>query len=359
MRIPMVRAMQKPPARLDRKSCSTDNRLRTSTREMLGMTWMTPYLLGCLLLLGAWFVALVALRVEGDHRRLRAFWWSSCLTLLLGPFGAVLVPAVWWPASILAIGRWDLESFLVCFAAGGIASYMQRFVDSLQQLGWAMRRGRVRSGLVTTLIMKRSDMPQSSARWKSASIQAVGRSALVVVGIVMVAGRIVSADLGVIQRLSFVCMLAAISYARRSEGRWLALVLGAGGFLMLHALVAQAVLAIYPDFYWASWNFRQGSGRWWLGIPLDAHLLPMAFGMLWVPVWRDVESRLDRRSIRKPPGRTASGVGSKTSSSLARKGAGREPRVAAVAMPEPQLALPNHMDVPISVLPERKLDPVS
>ena len=107
---------------------------------------MNPYLFGCFVLLGIWILSLLAVRRWKGSGARREFWWSSLTCLLLGATEPLFVPEYWFPPSILKVGRWDLESFLFCFAVGGITAALpeipaaEEFFHEWSYRLWLLRR---------------------------------------------------------------------------------------------------------------------------------------------------------------------------------------------------------------------------
>jgi len=83
---------------------------------------MNPYLFGSILLLTFWALTLCIVWLRGERRNRQEFWWGSLVGSLLGFTEPLFVPAYWDPPSILSYYRWDFESFLFCFAIGGISA---------------------------------------------------------------------------------------------------------------------------------------------------------------------------------------------------------------------------------------------
>ncbi len=85
---------------------------------------MNAYLFGCLVLMAFWAMTLLILNRKRLERNIREFWWASFGCSLLGVTEPLFVPEYWDPPSIFKFYRWDFESFVFCFAAGGLAAVL-------------------------------------------------------------------------------------------------------------------------------------------------------------------------------------------------------------------------------------------
>lgn len=81
------------------------------------------YLIFSLLLLGVWLVVFLTIRSNSRPEIMRVSFWTMWLALT-EPF---FVPAYWNPPTLFDLARrtgFDLESFVFCFAVGGIVAVM-------------------------------------------------------------------------------------------------------------------------------------------------------------------------------------------------------------------------------------------
>jgi hypothetical protein len=121
---------------------------------------MNPYLLGAMVLLLLWLAIGMRLYIYRCYDDIREFWWGSLACALLGFTEPLFIPDYWNPPSVLSFQRWDLESFLFCFAIGGIAAVLPEIPGArtlffrLDYAAWRTARRTSRS--FTSLVHGRS-----------------------------------------------------------------------------------------------------------------------------------------------------------------------------------------------------------
>lgn len=262
---------------------------------------MNPYLFGCLLLLALWCITLILLRFTSKRDQIPEFWWASFSCALLGIAQPLFVPEYWDPPSIFKIGRWDLESFIFCFAVGGLAAvlselpkvksfFVRLYFFSFEQI--------LRS--VFTVISKLSrgklhaktlDRPPSSRLVPIEQIRI--ENMLLVTFFVGIFGATSHFGLNIIYDVAFVCIATAIMIGwRRPSLRWQ--ILGGGiSFTIIYTVVLVITGTIYPKFY-CHWNIKALSGLWFLDAPIEEYLFSFTFGIFWAPLyeaWKEVREK--------------------------------------------------------------------
>jgi len=217
--------------------------------------WMNPYLFGCLLLLLAWAVTCGLVYARGQKRDIREFWWGSFFCALLGFTEPLFVPEYWTPPSVLSLGSWDLESFLFCFAIGGIAAVLpeipsaKRIFRRVEYSAWqAMRRARACFERLLLLGGSPSD-PSPPADETRLDKRELRQENLLLV-IFFIGTFAVTARLGVniIYEVALTCMATAwFIWLRAPRLRWQVL---SGGvtFVGIYTVILVLVRAFYPDF---------------------------------------------------------------------------------------------------------------
>jgi hypothetical protein len=107
---------------------------------------MNLYFFGCVLLLAFWALTLAIVWLRGDSCNRQEFWWGSLACSVLGLTEPLFVPAYWNPPSILSYHRWDFESFLFCFAIGGMSAVApewrlwRHFFQGIDRVIWRVVR---------------------------------------------------------------------------------------------------------------------------------------------------------------------------------------------------------------------------
>ena len=253
---------------------------------------MNPYLFGCGILAVWWVVVLVIVRARGTRRNWHELWWGSFGCSLLGFTEPLFVPEYWDPPSVLAFGRWDLESFFFCFFVGGIAGVapewrpLRSALMALDYQLWGMARGvlewftrltgAVPAAAMSELVLNPSDVRRDNA----------------LLGAIFLGGFGFTAHLGlnVIYDAALACTLVGAFIAwYRPRLRWQ---VWAGGltFTAVYTIVLLLTGLRYPTFYTQHWNLPALSGVWVLGAPLEEYLFACTMGIFWAPLfeaWRN------------------------------------------------------------------------
>jgi hypothetical protein len=252
---------------------------------------LNPYLFGSLVLLGVWGIVLVVLGAPRWRRERREFWWGSAVCSLLGFSEPLYVPEYWSPPSVFSYHRWDLESFLFCFAVGGIASVLPnlgparelfyRLDHTLWRLGW-----RVRSSLQARGPQgEQGGVPMGAASEAHLTKTELRRDNMLLVALFLGAfGTTAHLHLNVIYDTSLTSAAAGLFIAWRTPRlRW-EVVAGGISFVLLYALVLGIISLRYPEFF-QCWNLQASSGRSVLGAPIEEYLFAATFGMFWAPLY--------------------------------------------------------------------------
>ena len=252
---------------------------------------MNGYLFGCLLLSFFWLTTLAVLRFTRWREQIPEFWWASLACGALGFSEFLFVPEYWDPPSILKVGRWDLESFVFCFAVGGIAAVLAEFPAVKGFFVWAafaverflrwtlktvskMTGGAFQPSLIQQVPMSRL-IPPSQTRIENM---------LLVTFFLGMFGTTSQFGLNIIYDSAIVSGATGLFIAwRRPNLRWQ--VVGGGiTFTIIYAVVLTVVAWVYPHFY-EHWNLKALSGRWILGAPAEEYLFALTFGMCWAPLY--------------------------------------------------------------------------
>jgi hypothetical protein len=259
---------------------------------------MNAYLFGCLILLAIWALTWLALRIAGMREQVPEFWWGSLSCGLLGVTEPLFVPEYWNPPSILKVGRWDLESFLFCFAIGGVAAvvtelgpvkrslvlidaYVEAAIRAILSAVSKLSAGILHSSMLDRPMVSRLIPPEQTRI----------ENMLLVTFFFAVLGATAQLGLNIIYDAAIVCVATTVMVAwRRPSLRWQ---IPGGGltFLVIYTAVLVIMDHTYPDFY-DHWNLEALSGAWILGAPAEEYLFAFTFGMMWAPfyeAWKESE----------------------------------------------------------------------
>lgn len=260
---------------------------------------MNAYLFGSLLLMAFWGLTWIALRWTGKRAQIPEFWWASFACAALGVTEPLFVPEYWDPPSILKVGRWDFESFVFCFAVGGLSAVLTElppikgflvrlyfsFVRLVRAALSALARltgDRLRAPMLSRPPMSRLVSPDQTRI----------ENMLLVTFFVAMFGATSHFGLNIIYDAAFVCVATAVMIGwRRPSLRWQ--ILGGGiSFTLIYAVVLVIMDHVYPGFY-DHWNLEALSGVWILGAPLEEYVFAFTFGIFWAPLyeaWKEARS---------------------------------------------------------------------
>ncbi len=252
---------------------------------------MNGYLFGCLLLMAFWAITWIALRSTGRRAQIPEFWWASFACAALGISEPLFVPEYWDPPSILKLGRWDLESFIFCFAVGGLSAvlteiepvkgFLVRLYFSFERLARAVLSAlsRVTGGRLAARMLSRPPASRLISRDQTRI-----ENMLLITFFVGMFGATSHFGLNVIYDAAFVCVATAVMIGwRRPSLRWQ--ILGGGiSFTLIYTVVLVIMDHVYPGFY-DYWKLEDLSGIWILGAPLEEYLFAFTFGIFWAPLY--------------------------------------------------------------------------
>lgn len=260
---------------------------------------MNPYFAGCLILLGLWAGTYVLLQLLHRVSEVREFWWGSFTCALLGVTKPLFVPEYWDPPSILKWGDWDVESYLFCFATGGIAAVLTElpavsgFFKQMDYAVWRMLRG-----LVTLLPPRAMSEPSPRVPIVSQSVYIPAKE-MPLENMVLVTfscatfGMSANFTLNIIYKVAFVCFAVASFIAwRRPRLRWQVFG-GSFTFTVLYGVVLFVTGTLYPTFYVDYWNLPALSGRWIGSAPAEEYLFAASLGSLWAPLYEAIRLQRD------------------------------------------------------------------
>jgi hypothetical protein len=262
---------------------------------------MNAYFFGCLVLLGMWAISWLVIRIRRSRGALEEFWWASLTCSAFGFTEPLFVPEYWVPPSVLSFYRWDLESFLFCFAVGGITSvavelsWMRRFSLWLDYCVWRCVRAFF-VGLYLLILQRKPTevfiVSYSPVRPAVTPQQLRTENMLLVTFFAAMLGATTQFGLNIIYDTGIVCLAAAVFITwRRPELRWQ--VIGGGiTFTLIYTVVLTITGFVYPDFYRDHWQLDRLSGIWIADAPLEEYIFAFSFGVLWTPlyeVWKNSE----------------------------------------------------------------------
>jgi hypothetical protein len=255
---------------------------------------MNPFLFGSLLLVVIWALVLVVLKKEMLNRDVKEFWWASFVCSWLGATEPLFVPEYWTPPAILRVWRWDLESFLFCFAIGGVAAVVT-------ELSFVKR--------VLQRIVPGSRGTATAATAMNSDHVRIQNMLLVAVFIAMF-GATSNFGLNIIYDAEIVCVVTALFvWWRRPTLRWQ--IIGGGlTFLLIYTVVLVVTGWVYPNFY-DHWNIAELTDIWFLGAPLEEYLFAFTFGLLWAPLYEAWKQESTTPDTKKPVGNVPVTHGSK------------------------------------------------
>jgi hypothetical protein len=252
---------------------------------------MNPYFFGCLVLLAFWALTLAVVLFRRSRKERHEFWWGSLVCSLLGFTEPLFVPEYWDPPSILAYHRWDVESFIFCFAIGGISAVapewrpLREFFQAIDRVIWKVVRGllapfRRLTGTATPAVDEVTLTHEEIRR----------ENALLLAFFLACFGFTAHAGLNVIYDAALASAAMGVYIAwRRPRLRW-QVWSGALIVMIIYAVVLVIVDRRYPSFYRDHWNLPALSGIWILNAPIEEYLFAATLGAFWAPLyeaWRN------------------------------------------------------------------------
>lgn len=272
---------------------------------------MNTYLFGSLVLVGFWGLTYLYLHLRArEPSQLREFWWASWFCCLLGATEFLFVPEYWTPPSVTPwLYPWDLESFIFCFATGGIASVLTEHAR-LKRLFLNIDYGIWRV-LVMAAGWLRPRVSGSSQERRAVPILARSavvlphrrnsENALLLVFFMAVFGATAQLGINILYDSAIVCLATGLFIAwRRTRLRW-QVIGGAVTFTVVYAITLMIVDLYDPHFYENHWAPEIVAGMKILNAPVEEYLFAATFGAFWAPLyeaWR--EARAEDTPWRAP-----------------------------------------------------------
>lgn len=258
---------------------------------------MNAYLFGCIILMVFWLITLIILKIRRMSRDIHEFLWASFACSLLGVTEPLFVPEYWDPPSIIKFYRWDFESFIFCFAVGGLAAVLtelriiKKLILKLDHFLWRIIRqiyifirgftiGSYELNRVAVISYSRVSLDKRQKRIENM---------ILITFFLAIFGTTAQFGINIIYDVAIVCLATScFIWWRRPKLRWQ--ILGGGlSFTAIYTVVLLITGLIYPDFY-CHWKLEDLSGRWIAGAPLEEYLFAFTFGVFWAPLyeaWKD------------------------------------------------------------------------
>ncbi len=212
---------------------------------------MLEYFAGSLVMLLFWGLAYLFGR-ERRHEMLVA----SLVSMMLAFLEPIFVPAYWNPPTLFNLAAttgFDIESFIFCFATGGLAATI--FEIAFPGSHVLMPARYRKSGILHYV--------------------AVGIGPIIF-ALLMLATSLNPMHAGIIAMLS----AAAVATARRPD---IAKKIVVGGvlFMAFYFVFFMGFEAVFPDYVQKVWNLASLTGVLVAGMPLEELLCALAQGMMW------------------------------------------------------------------------------
>ncbi len=258
---------------------------------------MNAYIFGCIILMVFWLITLIILKIRRMSRDIHEFLWASFACSLLGVTEPLFVPEYWDPPSIIKFYRWDFESFIFCFAVGGLAAVLtelrivKKLILKLDHFLWRIIRqiyifirrftiGSYELNRVAVISYSRVSLDKRQKRIENM---------ILITFFLAIFGTTAQFGINIIYDVAIVCLATSFFiWWRRPKLRWQ--ILGGGlSFTAIYTVVLLITGLIYPDFY-DHWRLENLSGRWIAGAPLEEYLFAFTFGVFWAPLyeaWKD------------------------------------------------------------------------
>ncbi|MHA2219528.1 MAG: lycopene cyclase domain-containing protein [Candidatus Hodarchaeales archaeon] len=258
---------------------------------------MNPYLFGCIVLMVFWLITFIILKKKQMSRDLHEFKWASLACSMLGITEPLFVPEYWNPPSIIKFYRWDLESFIFCFAVGGIAAVItelptvKKSILELDYLLWRIIKRIyvfIRGLVIGKYVVDRVAVISYSRISNNKSLIRI-ENMLLIIFFLAIFGTTAQFGLNIIYDAAIVCLATAcFIWWRRPKLKWQ--ILGGGlSFTAVYTVVLLVMKSVFPDFY-ECWNLENLSGCWIAGAPMEEYLFAFTFGAFWAPLyeaWKD------------------------------------------------------------------------
>jgi hypothetical protein len=187
--------------------------------------------------------------------------WASLVTAPLALLEPIYVPAYWTPPSLFNLAQntgFDLESFIFCFAVGGIAAVIREAVLGLRhiKLSEAERRGSKNAFHTLSILLP--------AIVYAVLVLFTRMNPIYSIALSMLAGG--AASLATRPDLAQNMLWGAMMFT---------------GFYFAFFLFVNAADPMFIN----SWNFREISGILVAGVPLEELITAFCFGLMWSSVY--------------------------------------------------------------------------
>jgi hypothetical protein len=216
------------------------------------------WLIFSLILLGIWFVIYIAkplLRKE--------MLWVSVITMFFGLTEPLFVPAYWHPPSLFNLAAttgFDIESFIFCFAVGGIAAVLYETIFKAKH---------------KKLTKKKKECHKLH---KLAVISPI---------IVFIALHFLT-EINPIYSASIALFVGAIATIICRLDLIKQIITGGILFLVLYFVFFLLINLVFPGFVDKAWTLEAISGIILLGVPLEELMFAFTFGMMWSSVFEHI-----------------------------------------------------------------------
>lgn len=220
---------------------------------------MYEYLTGSLILLGIWVVVYSRLK-EGSKNEMR---WASLITTPLALLEPVFVPEYWNPPTLFDLARttgFDIESFIFCFAVGGLAAVLYEAVFPSEHVR----------------------IPKVKRRTHKYHLWALLSGPLVFGSIYF------TTDINPIYSASMGMLAGALGavWCRRDLTR--KILFGGASFLTLYFFFFIFFVWMFPDYVESVWNLSKLTGILMFQIPIEELLYALTQGMYWSSLYEHI-----------------------------------------------------------------------
>lgn len=253
---------------------------------------MNGFLLGTVVLLIFWLVIWIFLKIKKLDDNLMEMRIASTTCMFLGITEPLFVPDYWTPPSILKLGEWDLESFLFCFAVGGISAVLTEFPRIKKIIifidYWIWRFFRlflIFFNWATGTNAKNNLILNVNYNIVLNKRQIRNENMILIAFFVAMFGAISHLSWNVIYEIFLLCIFGSLFIIwRRPDIKWQ--VLGGGlTFTLLYTVILLIVHVYEPGFYQKYWNLDDLSGIYFLNAPVEEYMYAFSFGVFWAPLY--------------------------------------------------------------------------
>lgn len=221
---------------------------------------INEWLVFSLILLGIW----VAIFIIGKKSR-KEMLWASFLTMPFGLTAPIFVPVYWSPPSLFNLASrtgFDIESFIFCFAIGGIAAVLYEAILNTGHEKITKKERRKHKFHFIALL-----------------------SAPIIFILLLLLTEINPVYIAIVSML-FGALAAVL--CRRDLTK--ATIIGGTLFAMLYFFIFSLINIIFPDFI-NYWNLSELLGMFVMGIPIEEILFAFSFGAMWSTVYEHIAWR--------------------------------------------------------------------